>query len=395
MKKTSLLITILTLILFSSSLVYGEESTSVGFQASGLEVDAEGDSFEVEIVLSSPQAFSAAEFALVLDGVEPFDMDDMSFVNLTVDNLQFTIKDNVYHFGFYDMDNVFEAHGVICRISMKKAGSDDGSVRLIETKIGRFADDETSSVEILDPVEMTVTLADAGNEPGGDTGSNPGGDTGSGNPGGDTGSGDDGGQTGDSQEETIGGDEGIPEGLLEVNFLDLHKAPWASAYIIFLAERGIVNGTSPSTFDPDGMLTREAFIKMLVGSLGLLDQEAVASFTDLESGKWYNVYIASAEKYGITQGIGGGKFGIGQKITREQMAAMAYRAIKAVGKDLAVQTEEMVFSDFDLIASYAIEPVQVMQKAGIFSGKGNNRFAPKDLATRAEAAKIVYMLMQD
>ncbi len=382
MKKTSLLITILTLILFSSSLVYGEESTSVDFQASGLEVEAEGDSFEVEIILDSPQAFSAAEFALVLEGVEPFDMEDVTFVNLSVENSQFIIKDDVYHFGFYDMDNVFEAQGLICRISMKKAGSDPGSVKLIETKIGRFVDDETASYEILDPVEMTVTVADGGNEPGEDTGS--------GNP-----TGDDGGQTEDSQEETIDGDESIPEGLLEVNFLDLHKAPWASAYIVFLAERGIVNGTSASTFDPDGMLTREAFIKMLVGSLGLLDQEAVASFNDLEPGKWYNVYIASAEKYGITDGIGGGKFGLGQKITREQMAAMAYRAIKAVDRDLGLQGEAIVFSDLDLIASYAVEPVEVMQRAGIFSGKGNNRFAPKDFATRAEAAKIVYMLMQD
>ncbi len=383
---------ILTLILFSSSLVYGEESTTVDFQATSLEVTSDNDTFEVEIVLNSPQAFSSAEFAFVLEGVKPFDMDDVTFDNIKVDNLNFRLKDGIYHFGFFEIDNIFQADGTICRIVMTKDGPNPGSVKLTETKIGRFAEDETAPYEVLDSVEMEVTVAEAGNEPGGNTGDDtPGGETGNGNPP----AGDTGGQTGDGNnpEETIQDDESIPESLFEVNFLDLNKAPWASSYIIFLAQRGIVNGRSSISFDPDGLLTREAFIKMLVGALGLLDEEARASFTDLEVGKWYNVYIASAEKYGITEGIGSGKFGIGQNITREQMAAMAYRAIKSIDKQLATNGSQTSFSDYESIASYAIEPVEEMQKAGIFSGKGNNRFAPKDFATRAEAAKIVYMLM--
>jgi hypothetical protein len=34
-----------------------------------------------------------------------------------------------------------------------------------------------------------------------------------------------------------------------------------------------------------------------------------------------------------------------------------------------------------------------MQQAGIVGGVGNGRFAPIEIATRAQAAKIVYLLL--
>ncbi|HHW00656.1 MAG TPA: S-layer homology domain-containing protein, partial [Clostridiaceae bacterium] len=51
------------------------------------------------------------------------------------------------------------------------------------------------------------------------------------------------------------------------------------------------------------------------------------------------------------------------------------------------------FTDEAEISGYAKEAVAAIQKAGIIKGTGDGRFAPKNNATRAEAAVIIYRLL--
>lgn len=177
-------------------------------------------------------------------------------------------------------------------------------------------------------------------------------------------------------------------------FTDIANEPWAAESIQALASKGIVTGKGNGIFDPDSTVTREEFIKMLIGALNLVDESASVDFTDVRQDDWYYKYVASASKYGITSGIDNEQFGVGNKITRQEMAVMVYKAANSKSITLSDENNSINFSDLDQIASYAVEAVQNMQSTGIINGMGDGRFAPEETATRAQAAKIIYNLVK-
>lgn len=174
----------------------------------------------------------------------------------------------------------------------------------------------------------------------------------------------------------------------EVIFADVASDAWYNYYVYELYNAGIVS--KDEYFRPEDPVTRAEFVKMIVEMLGIRDSSAVVSYTDLSETDWSYVYIASATKFGIIQGNGDGTFGVNDNITREDMAVIIDRAVKLVGYD--VQTGEPSFNDNDQISDYAYESVGCMQANGIIQGYEGN-FSPKDTATRAEAAKVVAMVM--
>lgn len=168
-------------------------------------------------------------------------------------------------------------------------------------------------------------------------------------------------------------------------FGDLGSAEWARTSIEKLAKKGIISGTGENTFEPQENITREQFVKIITVAFGLVDENAtVDCFDDVVKGSWYEKYVASAYNAGIIYGVGDNIFGVGMPITREDMAVIAARAAK-----LASYGTEDKFSDDDAISDYAKDAVYTMKQKGIMSGQGNNRFAPKSYATRAETAKMI------
>ena len=87
-------------------------------------------------------------------------------------------------------------------------------------------------------------------------------------------------------------------------------------------------------------------------------------------------------------------FGIGAKITREDMAVLAYRVLVAKGNKVIYDKSQISdFTDDAEISEYAREAVYAMRGNSVMLGRGNNEFQPKAQATRAEAAKIIYSIM--
>jgi hypothetical protein len=179
---------------------------------------------------------------------------------------------------------------------------------------------------------------------------------------------------------------------VSISFADMEEAMWAKKYIEALAARKIVNGTGDHKFAPNANITRAQFIQMLMNSFGLADQNAVATFKDVQRGTWYYSAIATAQKMGITNGMGDGTFGVNQQITRQEMAVLASRAAVLANLELPKTNQAAAFADDRTIASYAKDAVSKMQQAGIINGVGGNKFAPDGHATRAQAAKILYEL---
>lgn len=188
---------------------------------------------------------------------------------------------------------------------------------------------------------------------------------------------------------TVGATSNQPTG-----FTDLPGTHWAQKFIASLVSKNILSGVGDGLFKPEDRVTREQFAKMLVETFGLKDTSASVDFVDVDSTKWYGIYIASAKKAGIINGVDSTKFGVGKSITRQDMAVMAVRAAQAKNISFNIVNKLQSFADEKDISDYAKDSVNLMQMANIISGVGNNSFAPLEFATRAQAAKIIYMLIQ-
>jgi hypothetical protein len=152
-----------------------------------------------------------------------------------------------------------------------------------------------------------------------------------------------------------------------------------------------VKGTEESRFNPDVTVTRAEFVKMLMLTLNLKVERTSSSFTDVKADAWYADYIGSAQALGIVEGKPDGSFGIHDPISRQDISVMTYRAAQLAGTHF--EGGEVNFTDGNLISEYAKAAVSAMQKAEILTGFTDGSFAPRAQATRAQAAVMIYKLL--
>jgi len=175
----------------------------------------------------------------------------------------------------------------------------------------------------------------------------------------------------------------------EYNFSDLANFDWAKEAISELVEMGVISKSEDNQFNPSKNVTRAEFVKMIIVAFGLEEEGLKADFADIADDAWYNTYAAAAQKHGIVTGDAEGRFNGDENITRQDMAVIIKRAFEKKGLKIENVSGE-AFSDDSNIAEYAKEAVYMMKSANIINGMGENTFAPKDNATRAQAAKVIY-----
>lgn len=176
-------------------------------------------------------------------------------------------------------------------------------------------------------------------------------------------------------------------------FQDVKEGAWYYDAVYQLANAGLINGKSQGTFAPNDSITRAEFVQILYKKAGMPTVAGTAKFKDVKSTDWYfNAVTWAAEKEIVTGADG--RFIPNKNISREDMAVILDRFEKNVEKKtLPTKNQAVTFSDEAQIWDYAKEAVSTMQKAGIINGVGNNAFAPKKNATRAEATKMIAGLL--
>lgn len=189
----------------------------------------------------------------------------------------------------------------------------------------------------------------------------------------------------------------LMRGIDVPQFTDVPEGAWYHDYVYDLVYRGVVNGMTATTYEPEGKLTRAQFVKLLACSLAdaetLKTYEGKHPFKDSE-GHWAEAYIAWAKDKGIVEGVSATEFDPEAPITREQMATIFGRYALKQGIELpkdAAPAES--FPDADKISEYAREFVELMRIAGILNGYEDGTFRPQGNATRAEAAKLFSLFL--
>lgn len=166
---------------------------------------------------------------------------------------------------------------------------------------------------------------------------------------------------------------------------------WAASAIQKAVAAGFVNGYADNTFRPNREVNRAEFITMLVRALKLPDSGAGA-FKDMNDiPAWARAYAAQAAAAGIVSGYADGTFRPEQKLTRSELTVMIVRSL-GVTVDLQAKLN---FADAGDIPKWAAPYIAAAVEKDLISGIGQNRFAPNQIATRAEAVTLIVNLLEN
>ena len=162
----------------------------------------------------------------------------------------------------------------------------------------------------------------------------------------------------------------LPELQKELKFDDVKESDWFYAFVKDLVDDGTVNGMTETTFAPNGTLTYGQALKLITLAVGEKEQAKTGAH-------WASGYLALAKSKGwLSEDVD-----LNSTITRLQFCKIAAKA-----KGLSEQPEKNPFKDT------ANKDVLALYKVSVISGMTSDTFQPDGLLTRAQIAKIIWML---
>lgn len=171
---------------------------------------------------------------------------------------------------------------------------------------------------------------------------------------------------------------------------DISYEHWAGPAVNYLINRSIVSEPVDGNFYPDRFITRAEFLKMMVHAKQLYIWNAINKFNDVNEDDWFYKHVLAGINNKIITGDENNNFNPNALITREDMCVMLDRLLKKNAEEITVR-----FADDEQISEYAVNAVYNMMSLGIVNGVGENTFAPKENATRAMAAKMIYTMLKE
>ncbi|MCL2157877.1 MAG: S-layer homology domain-containing protein [Oscillospiraceae bacterium] len=166
--------------------------------------------------------------------------------------------------------------------------------------------------------------------------------------------------------------------------------------VTMLASKGIINGTSATTFEPDGKITRAEITAMIVRTLiSRFDENEDGEFLDVTPGDWYFGAIGTAKSYGIIKGMSQYIFAPNSQIKKEQIIAIAARTLRSEMKYITPKDSDRYlkkFLDKDELPEWGLDDFALASMADLIVLNTEEKFRPNDTLTRGEAAIILYRL---
>ena len=194
-------------------------------------------------------------------------------------------------------------------------------------------------------------------------------------------------------EQKLGGSIGEayakPQGRISIN-TDIKGSDWFYDAVSYVLGNGLMNGTSDTTFTPNGALTRGMLVTVLYRMAGspAVTGKVDEKFSDCTDGSWYADAVLWASANKIVDGYEDGTFKPTKSINRQEMAKVLYGYDKTMNKAGEAFAVQLTYTDLTAIADWALESVNYCTAAGYLAGS-NGAFNPKGTATRAMGAKVL------
>jgi len=159
---------------------------------------------------------------------------------------------------------------------------------------------------------------------------------------------------------------------------------WSYEAILQAYEWGLINGMSPTRFDPAGSATRGQLATMLYRLSGSPKVTGSSTFTDLTM-QYYRDPIAWAQQNGVINGVGQNRFAPETAVTRQDMITMLYR----LSGEPETKGDLSGFQDADKVAGYAKKAVVWAVENDILKGSNDSKIMPRNNATREQVATFL------
>ena len=177
--------------------------------------------------------------------------------------------------------------------------------------------------------------------------------------------------------------------LEDTGFSDVDADDWFAESAVYVRDNGVMNGTSDTTFNPNGTTSRGQIAAILYRAAGSPAVSGAADFPDVTAGAYYADAASWAAANGIVTGYSDGTFGPGDPITRQQLTAILWRYAGSPAAESGTD-----YADESAIASYAVTAVDWTRDTGVITGRDGNVFDPTGRATRAQAAVILHRYLE-
>ena len=168
-------------------------------------------------------------------------------------------------------------------------------------------------------------------------------------------------------------------------YSDVPRDHWAAQSVRRAGELGLFLGVGGGRFGLGEPITRAAFVTALVRLFGWeAERPQSPAFSDVPAGAWYFSAVETAFAHDAFR-LQQGRFRPEEPITREEMAVMLVRSLGYTSLAVTLGAEECPFTDVSVSPGY----ITLAYDLGIVGGTGNGRFDPGSSAAREQAAAVL------
>ena len=175
---------------------------------------------------------------------------------------------------------------------------------------------------------------------------------------------------------------GLSTAALAADYTDVPADSWARESVDKAAEYGLMNGVGEGRFGLGETVSREQFVTVLVRMFGWESVDGEDAAIDIAE-SWAREYINTAAANGVIDT--GGKFRPQDAVTRREMAVMLVRALGLGELAKADANAELPFTDVTAQRGY----IAIAYETGMTTGVTETAFEPDGTATREQAAAML------
>lgn len=175
------------------------------------------------------------------------------------------------------------------------------------------------------------------------------------------------------------------------SFSDVTSDATVSGKAIYaLSDMGAISGYPDGTFLPANPITRAEFTRIVVGALGIHNEQAQTVLNDVANDAWYRSYVASAVANGLISGYEDGSFRPANMITRAEVMTIVWRVLNNNKALNASAVSPAPYADDTLIPAYARDYVYALAANGVVAPSADNKITAEAPATREQCAVMLY-----
>lgn len=180
----------------------------------------------------------------------------------------------------------------------------------------------------------------------------------------------------------------VPTNAVEyAGFSDVDGSAGYAEAIQWAADRGYISGYPDGRFGVNDPVTRAQTAAIFYRAAGNPAASGTSRFSDVQVSAYYAEAAVWAENSGLIAGYPGGRFGVNDPVTRQQMVTILWRW--AGRPDASAEN----YIDENTISAYAQTAVDWSRSNNILAGRGDGCFAPHDSAARSEVVSALYHYM--